>query len=109
MPEDTKEKWNSKVYNYDSENEYTYSELSNAFNDMYADSIKAFKKISLQKEIIDTLEHGIKNLNRVLDCLNEAHTSLMDECCIVSDTSAEKIEVVEYVECPILKHKIETL
>lgn len=34
------------------ENEYTYSELSNAFNDMYGDSIKAFKKISLQKEIM---------------------------------------------------------
>lgn len=39
----------SKVYNSDFENGHTYSELSNAFNDMYDDSIKAFKKISLQK------------------------------------------------------------
>lgn len=99
----------SKVYNSDYENEYTYSELSNAFNDIYVDSIKVFKKISLQKEIIDTLEHQIKNLNRALDCLKVAYTSLMKERCIISDTLAEKIEVVEYVECPILKREIESL
>lgn len=45
-----------KVYNYDSEYEYTYSELSNAFNDMYGDSIKELKKISIQKEMIIRLE-----------------------------------------------------
>lgn len=42
----------SKEYNSESENEYTYSEFSNAFNDMYADSIKFFKKNSLPKEMI---------------------------------------------------------
>lgn len=39
----------SKVYNFDYENEYTYSELSNSFNVVYADSIKSIKKIALQK------------------------------------------------------------
>lgn len=73
----------SKVYNSYYENEYTYSELLNAFNDMYIDSIKVFKKISLQKEMISKLEKEINNLNRALDCLNEAHTSLMDERCNV--------------------------
>lgn len=33
----------------------------------------------------------------------------MKERCIISDTLAEKIEVVEYVECPILKREIESL
>lgn len=33
----------------------------------------------------------------------------MEELCIVSDTLAEKIEVVECVECLILKTEIETL
>lgn len=46
----------SKVYNYDSEIEYTYGELSSDFHDMHANFIKVFKKIALQKEIIDTLE-----------------------------------------------------
>lgn len=55
---------------------------------MYVDSIKAFKKIYLQKEIIDTLEHEIKNLNRAFDWLREVHTSLVEECCIVLDTLA---------------------
>lgn len=99
----------SKLYYSESENEYTYIEMSNAFNDIYVDSIKALKKISLKKEIIDTLKQEIKNINRALDCLKEAHTSLMKECCIVSDTLAEKTEVVECVECPILKLEIETL
>lgn len=100
---------NSNVYNYDFENEYTYSELFNSFNDMYVYSIKAFKKISLQIETIITLEKEIKNLNRVLDCLKEAHTPLMDEPCIFYDTLAEKIEVAEYFECPILKLELELL
>lgn len=39
----------SKVYNFNPDNEYSYSELSKVFNDMYVDSINAFKKISLQK------------------------------------------------------------
>lgn len=56
----------SKVYNYDSDNEYSYSEFLKAFNDMYADSIKAFKKVSLQKEIILKLEEGINHLNHAL-------------------------------------------
>ncbi|XP_050874924.1 uncharacterized protein LOC127078519 [Lathyrus oleraceus] len=99
----------SKVYNSESENEYTYGELSSAFNAMCADSIKAFKNIALQKEIIDTLEHDINNLNRALKCLKEVHTSHMEDRCIVLDTLAEKIEVVECVNCPILKTKIETL
>lgn len=42
----------SKVYTSDSDNEYSYSELSKAFNDMYVDSINDFNKISLQKEMI---------------------------------------------------------
>lgn len=99
----------SKIYNYDSENKFIYSELSNAFNDMYADSIKTFEKICLQKEIIATLEHEIKNLNRALDCLKKANTSLMEECFILSNTLAEKVEVMECVECPILKLEIKTL
>lgn len=33
----------------------------------------------------------------------------MDECCNVSNTLVEKIEVAECVECPILKLKIETI
>lgn len=33
----------------------------------------------------------------------------MDERCIVLDTLAKKIEIAEYIECPILKSEIETL
>lgn len=76
---------------------------------MYVDSIKAFKKISPKKEMIVTLEHEINNFNHSLNCLKEAHTSLMDDCCIILDTLAEKVEVVECIEYPILKIKIETL
>lgn len=99
----------SKVYNSDSDNEYSYSDLFKAFNDMYAYSIKAFKNIDLQKEIILKLEEEINHLNRALESLKEAHTSLMNECCNVFDTLVENIEIEECVECPILKHEIETL
>lgn len=75
----------SKVHNFEHGNEYTYGELSSA---LYVYSIKAYKKISLQKEIIDTLKHEINTLNRALDCLRKLHTSLMEELCIVSDTLA---------------------
>lgn len=40
----------SKVYTSDSDNEYPYSELSKEFNDMYVDSINAFKKNSLKND-----------------------------------------------------------
>lgn len=55
------------------------------------------------------LEEAINNLNRALETLKEAHTSLVDECYNVSDTLVEKMEIVECVECPILKIEIETL
>ena len=85
----------SKVYNYDSDNDYSYSELSNAFNDMYVDSIKAFKKISLQKEMILKLEEEINHLNCDLESLKEAYTSLMNEHCNVLDALVEKTERVD--------------
>lgn len=75
----------SKVYNSDSDNRYSYSELSKAFNDMYVDSVKVFIEIYLQKEIILNLEEEIKHLNRALESLKEEHTSLMNEHCNVSD------------------------
>lgn len=53
--------------------------------------------------MILTLENEINNLNHALVCLKEAHTSLMDVRCNVSNTLVEKIKVVECVECPILK------
>lgn len=40
------------VYTSNPEDEPLYRELSKAFNEMCADSIDAFKKISLQKKII---------------------------------------------------------
>lgn len=55
------------------------------------------------------LEDEINNLNRALDTLKEAHTSLVDEHYHVLDTLIEKMEIVEYVKCPILKLEIETL
>lgn len=89
-----------QVYNFDSDNEYSYSELSNALNDMYVDSIKEFKKKILQKEMILKLEGGINHLNCALKSLKEVHTSLMDERCNALDT---------LVEVLILKLEIETL
>lgn len=70
----------------------TYSELPSVFNTMYDDPIKVFKIIALKKEIIDTLEQKINNLNCALDYLREVHTSL-----------------VECVNCPVLKTEIGTL
>ncbi|XP_050909787.1 uncharacterized protein LOC127123628 [Lathyrus oleraceus] len=99
----------SKVYNSYFDNEYSYSELSNSFNDMYVDSIKVFKKTSLQKEMILKLEEEISHINHALESLKKAYTSLMDEHCNVSNTLVEKMEVVECVKCPILKLEIEIL
>lgn len=76
---------------------------------MYADSIKAFKKIYLQNEMILKLEEEINHLNRALESLKEAYTSLMNKCCNVSDTLVEKMEIMECVEFPFLKLEIETL
>lgn len=44
-----------KIYNSDSENEYTYTKLSMAFNDMYADLTKEFKKSLSKKKWFDNL------------------------------------------------------
>lgn len=49
------------------------------------------------------LEEAINNLNRALETLKEAHTSLVDECYNVSDTLVEKMEIVECVACISLK------
>lgn len=76
---------------------------------MYADSTKEFKKIYLKKEMILKFEVEINNLNRDLDTLKEAHTSLIDELYNVLDTLVERIEKVGYVACPSLKLEIETL
>lgn len=40
----------SHVYISNPNNEYSYRDLSKAFNDMYADSINSFKKIYLQNK-----------------------------------------------------------
>lgn len=90
----------SQVYNSNPEDELSYRELSNTFNDMYVDSINAFKEIYLQKEIILKLEKKINDLNRALYSLKEAHKSLVTEFFNVSDTLVEKLEKVE---CPTLK------
>lgn len=75
----------SKVYNYVSDNDYSYSELLKSFNDMNVDSMNAFNKISLQKMILK-LDEEINNLNRALETLKEVHTSLVDERYNVLDT-----------------------
>lgn len=51
--------------------------------------------------MISKLKEEINNINYTLESLKEAHISLMDEHCNVSDTLVKKIEVVECVECPI--------
>lgn len=55
------------------------------------------------------LEEEINNLNRALDTLKEAHTSLFDECSNVLDILVGRIEKIECVTCPSLKLEIETL
>lgn len=76
---------------------------------MYSNSINEFKKISFQKEVILKLKEEINHINRALESLKEAHTSIIDKRYNVSDTLVERIEKVKYVTCPSLKLEIETL
>lgn len=76
----------SKVYTYEFDDEQSYSKLPKTFNDMHMDSINAFKKVSLQKQLIVELEKEITYLRRALDSLKEVHTSLVDKHYNVSDT-----------------------
>lgn len=55
------------------------------------------------------IEKKINNLNHALDSLKETHTYIVDEHYNISDTLVEKVAKVEYVTCPSLKLKIETL
>lgn len=89
----------SKVYDFDLDNDYSYSELSKAFNDMYADFIKALRKF----------EEDTNHLNCALESIKETHTSLMNEHYNVLDTLVEKMEIVECFECISLKLEIEIL
>lgn len=61
-----KKSQDSQIYNFDLEDQLSYRELLKAFNDMYADSINAFKKISFQKEMILKLGKYINDLNSSL-------------------------------------------
>lgn len=56
------------------------------FDDIYADSINAFNKISLQKKMIENPKKEINNLNYALDSSKEVITSLVDEHFNIFDT-----------------------
>lgn len=76
---------------------------------MRADTLGAFKEISLKRKTISKLEKGISDLNNALNSLKEEHASLFKEHFNVSNTFVEKVVKIDCNTCPILKLKNKNL
>jgi Txe/YoeB family toxin of Txe-Axe toxin-antitoxin module len=100
----------------DSDNQPSYDELQNAFNEMYGEALDTFRKLSRQKKMNAKLEEEIAKLKNdnmkitsAFESLKEEHALILNE---LNKSSKETMSINQDKECetcPTLQIQIKSL